>query len=352
MNRVLIDDFRQIAGYIPDREALRGTRWLITGATGMICSYFLAFLCWLNEEELDGSLRITAIHRSEISESDPNIGFLIGKEYLTFRKIDLSQEFVLTEDDDYDFVFHGATSAAPKGYLSDPVGTINVNVLATRIMLEHFRTSRRLKAFVYLSSGEIYGNPDGANVPTPEEYLGVTNHLTPRSCYVESKRFTETLCWNYAQQYQVPVKILRPIQVFGPGFRKDDSRVWVDFIVKAINGHDIEILGDGTARRGFCYLADAVTQIMAVIQRGELGGVYNIGNDEHISIKELARIIADLSKQPMQVNVQNNLPAYLQGSPQISCPSIRKVNSLAPLLKTSIGDGMKKSFDWLRTTNI
>jgi nucleoside-diphosphate-sugar epimerase len=316
----------------------------------MICSYFLAFLCWLNEEELGGSMRITAIHRSDLDASDPNVGFLLGKEYLTFRRVDLGREFALSADDAYDYVLHGATSAAPRGYLADPVGTINVNVLATRTMLEHFRAGSRLKSFIYVSSGEIYGNPDSAHVPTPEEYLGTTDHLTPRSCYVESKRFTETLCWNYARQYQVPVQIIRPVQVFGPGFREHDSRVWVDFIVNACHGRDIEILSDGTARRGFCYQADAVTQLLAVIQRGELSGVYNIGNDEHISIRELAEIVAGLSPHPVRVNVQNNLPGYLQGSPQISCPSIGKVRALSPLLKTGMAEGLKKSFDWFCTT--
>jgi nucleoside-diphosphate-sugar epimerase len=213
-------------------------------------------------------------------------------------------------------------------------------------MLEHLKESKKLKAFLYFGSGEIYGNPDIGNIPTSESYAGITNHLSARSCYVESKRFAETLCWNYMKEYNIPVKIIRPVHVYGPGFRENDSRVWADFIVRAARGENIEILGDGLSRRGFCYLADAVLQMMAVIQKGNIGEVYNIGNDTHISIKELADIIARKSERNVAVDIKNQLPAYLQGSPEVSCPSIDKVKQLMPILNTSIEDGIEKSITW------
>lgn len=346
MHRILRDDFKRISNCLMDKASLKGTRWLITGPTGMIGSYFLSFLSWLNEAELDGSLSITALYRRELDPSDPNVGWLLGKKYLEFRRVDLSENFDLQADDQFDYVFHGASNAAPRAYLADPIGTINANVRATQVFLDHLKTSDSLKGFVFVSSGEIYGNPDIKDVPTPEEYLGLTNHLTPRSCYVEAKRFAETLCWNYFQAYDMPVKIIRPVHVYGPGFREGDSRVWADFIVKAARGEAIEILSDGKARRGFCYLADAVAQIMVIIRKGEPGSVYNVGNDEHLSIKELADLIAGLAAPPVPVIVKNEVPAYLQGSPQISCPSIARVAHLAPLLKTPIEHGMKQSIDW------
>ena len=217
MNRVLIDDFKRIRPYIVDKEALRASRWLITGSRGMMCSYLIAFLSWFNEAELDGSMKITALQRNMPDVTDPNVGFLVGKEYIEFKEIDLSNEFTLLENDRFDYVLHGATYAAPENYLADPIATINVNVKATQILLEHFKKSKNLKAYINVSSGEIYGDVDSKDVPTKEEYLGRRNHLSPRSCYFESKRFSETLCWHYHRQYQIPIKIIRPIQVYGPG---------------------------------------------------------------------------------------------------------------------------------------
>lgn len=349
MNQILQNDFERILPFIADKERLRGTRWLITGANGMICSYLLAFLCWLNETELDRTLNVTAMLRRKPDPLDPTIGFLLDKEYIEFRVIDLGGHWQMAAGDSYDYIFHGATSAAPRAYLADPVSTINVNVRTTQTLLDHARTDPRLRSLIYVSSGEIYGNPAASDVPTPETYCGVTDHLSSRSCYVESKRFTETLCVNYCRQFLVPVRIIRPIQLFGPGFKEDDSRAWAEFVVKRFKGEKIEIMGDGTARRGYCYLADAVTQILAVLLRGETGGVYNIGSEDHISIRQLAGIVAGLTLPAIPVVVKDDLPAYLQSSPQVSCPAIAKVGELAPLLKTPLEQGLHNCLEWLKS---
>lgn len=349
MNRILLNDFGRIKPFVLDVELLRGTRWLITGANGMICSYLLAFLCWLNETELDCSLTVTAIVRRKPDPLDTNIGYLLGKEYVSFRTADLGEEWELEAGDHFDYIFHGATSAAPRAYLADPLSTINVNVKTTQKLLDYARRDSRLKSLIYVSSGEIYGNPDSLDVPTPESYIGTTDHLSTRSCYVESKRFTETLCMNYFRQYQVPVRIIRPVQLYGPGFKQDDSRAWAEFVVKRFRGEPIDIMGDGTARRGYCYLADAVTQILAVLQCGESGGVYNIGSEDHISIRELAETVANLDSPVIPVVIKNDLPSYLQASPQVSCPSIARVSGLAPLLNTPLRQGLSNCLEWLKS---
>jgi UDP-glucuronate decarboxylase len=346
MHRILREDFERILPYVPDKEALKGSRWLITGATGIVLSYLTAFLSWMNETQLDESLTVTALQRRPLDSSDPNLGFLLGRKGLTFRTMDLSKEFSLGAGEDFDYVVHGASHGAPRDYLADPLATMNSNVRGTQIILDHLRMNGRIKAYLQMSSVEIYGEVEAKDVPTPEEYQGRTNHLSSRSCNVESKRFSETLCLQYCRQYGIPVKILRLAQVYGPGFKEHDSRVWVDFLVRASRGKNIEILSDGTARRGFCYVADALTQMLTVARRGEIGGVYNIGNDEHVSIRELADLVSNLSGRPIEVVVKNELPDYLKGSPRISCPSIEKVRALHPLLKTPLRQGLKNSYDW------
>lgn len=346
MNKVLQEDYEMLSPYVTDKSLLQDTRWMVTGCTGMTGSYFLSFLSWLNEQELNGTARITAVHRGNLNANLANIGHLLDKPYIEFRQIDLSKDFSLNDDDRYDFVFHAASNAAPRTYLNDPIGTMNTNVKATQILLDHLLGCKRLRAFLFVSSGEIYGDPDIDNIPTKEEYIGITDHLKPRACYVEAKKFAETLCSNYSKQYGLPAKMIRPVHIYGPGFREHDSRVWADFVSKAARGQDIEILSDGKARRGFCYLADALAQIFAVIQKGQPGEVYNIGNDQHISIKDLADIVAAVAGNNIEVIIKNQLPGYLLESPKISCPSIDKVASLGPLLRTSVHKGIEKSFSW------
>ena len=155
------------------------------------------------------------------------------------------------------------------------------------------------------------------------------------------------MCSNYYRIYHSPIIIIRPIHVYGPGFAKDDSRVWADFIRKAVNGEDIQILSDGTARRGFCYIADAVSQIISVFQNGKPGEVYNIGNDHHVSIKDLADVVAVQSGNQIHVVIKNEVPDYLKSSPQISCPDVNKVKSLSPhIINTDLNEGIKRTMEF------
>ena len=342
---LLEKDFKEILPFVGDLKTLEGTRWLITGGTGMMFSYMAAFLGWLNEF-LASPMDIVVTSRRELVSQDPAMGMLSGRKGITVKKIDFAGEFCLSGEDVFDYVIHGATSAAPKSYLKDSIGTINANVRGLQLLLEHFRKTDRLRAFLYVSSGEIYGEVASENVPVPESYCGSTNHLSERSCYVESKRFGETLCNNYFRAYGLPVKIVRPVQIFGPGFCEGDSRAWADFLEKAYLQKPIEVLSDGSSRRAYCYQVDAVAQILRVLRVGECGEAYNIGNENHISIKELAELIAKLSDPAVKVVIKNQTPDYLQGSPQISCPAIGKVRGLGALPETSIEEGLRRTYEW------
>lgn len=346
MNCILENEFKLISKCIADKTKLYQAKFLITGATGMIGSYFLCFLSWLNENELDNTMELTLLSRDRITEDHAILGHLANKGYIRTIITSLNNDFFL-DSDDYDYVLHAASNAAPQTYLNEPIDTINTNVRATQILLDSFKRSHSIKAFVYYSSGEIYGSPDMKDIPTKENYSGKTDHLSLRSCYVESKRFAETLCWNYYNAYKIPTIIIRPVHVYGPGFKKNDSRVWADFIIKAVNGEDIQILSDGSARRGFCYIADAVSQIISVLQSGKPGEVYNIGNDKHVSIKELADIVAENSSNKIHVVIKNEVPDYLIHSPQISCPDVNKVKSLSPyIISTDLSKGIKKTMEF------
>ncbi|MGX1983416.1 UDP-glucuronate decarboxylase [Thermolongibacillus altinsuensis] len=352
MNKVLEQDFLEILPYI-DKKALYRSKWLITGATGVIGAYLVAFLSWLNEYEQNNEMEITIVHRSDGIEQHPIIGSLCDRDYISFWKADLSREFIVPNLEKYNYVIHAASNAAPKAYLNDPIGTINANVKATEYFLNGLKNSKQLKCFLYVSSGEIYGEPE--IVPTPEEYIGKTNHLHTRSCYVEAKRFAEVLCINYYRQYKIPVKIIRPIHVFGPGFKKDDGRVWADFINNVVNGENIEVLSNGRAERGFCYIAGAITQVFAVIQKGQNGECYNIGSDRLVSIKELAHIISKIGAfvlgKNTQVVIKKQVLPHLLGSPNISCPNIEKVQQLSPTLNIDLQEGITRILKWMLLEN-
>src|SRR5690606_5181737 len=114
----------------------------------------------------------------------------------------------------FDFIIHAASNASPQSYLRDPIGTVNTNVRATQKLLDYATHGKNLRKLLFISSGEVYGDPN--LIPTPESFIGSTDHLGSRSCYVESKRFGETLCFNYSKSFDIPITIIRPVHVFGP----------------------------------------------------------------------------------------------------------------------------------------
>lgn len=103
------------------------------------------------------------------------------------------------------------------------------------------------ESFLYLSSSEVYGDPDPKVVPTPETYWGHVSCTGPRFCYDESKRLAETLCMTYFRQYGTPVKVARPFNSYGPGQRLDDKRIIPDIMKACLDGQDIVLFSDGRA---------------------------------------------------------------------------------------------------------
>ena len=105
----------------------------------------------------------------------------------------------------------------------------------------------------------------------------------------------ENMCVSWNKQYGIPVGIVHPFHIYGPGMRLDDGRVYADFISDIIFNRNIKMKSDGSAIRAFCYLADAVVGFFTVLLKGESTHAYNIGNEEgEISIRDLATMLVSL----------------------------------------------------------
>jgi UDP-glucuronate decarboxylase len=155
-------------------------------------------------------------------------------------------------------------------------------------------------------TSEIYGHPQVH--PQKENYWGYVNTMGPRSCYDEGKRCAETLCFIYLTEYEVPVRIARIFNTYGPRMNVDDGRVVVNFIVQALRNQPITVYGDGSQTRSFCYvddLLDAIERLMAEDNR--FPGPVNLGNPLEIPVSELAQRIIRLTNSRSRL-VQRPLP--------------------------------------------
>jgi UDP-glucuronate decarboxylase len=281
---------------------------------------------------------------------------LSGNEHLDVIKHDIRLPLP-TDMDDFEFVVHAAGIASPTYYRKHPIETMDANINGLRSLLDwSVRQQERgqpVEGFLFFSSSEIYGDPDPQFIPTPETYRGNVSCTGPRACYDESKRYGETLCVNFAQQYGLPVKVARPFNNYGPGLKITDRRVIPDFARDILAGRDIVMLSDGAATRTFCYVSDAATGYYKVLVRGHAGEAYNIGVEApEISMRELAERLTELGRQYFDyggdvVRQESEEKLYLVDNPSRRCPTITKAREhLGYAPRIDLSEGLRRSMLW------
>ena len=135
---------------------------------------------------------------------------------------------------------------------------------------------------------EVYG--DCQKYPQDELNLGYINTTNPRSCYAHGKRIAETLCFDYERTYQMDIKIARIFNTYGPRLKKNDGRVISNLINQALNYLPMTIYGNGLQTRSFCYVDDTINALLLLMD-SDFHGPINIGNNNEISIIDLAKLI-------------------------------------------------------------
>ncbi|MGE4569353.1 MAG: GDP-mannose 4,6-dehydratase, partial [Bacteroidales bacterium] len=172
-------------------------------------------------------------------------------------------------------------------------------------------------------TSEVYGDP--LIHPQPESYWGNVNPIGPRACYDEGKRAAETLFFSYRQQFNMPIKVIRIFNTYGPRMRPDDGRVVSNFIFNAIKGKNLVIYGDGTQTRSFCYVDDLIEGMVRMIQTpNDVTGPVNLGNPGEFTIRELAEKILSMTRSGSKIEYR---PA-MQDDPQQRQPDITLAKSL------------------------
>ncbi len=337
------EDVERIISSNPALSALEGKEVLVTGGAGFLGAYFLDVFDRLNDS-LGRKARITCLD-TFISGTPKRIAHLQGREGVRLLKGSITEPLPSGVRPDY--ILHCASIASPTFYRQHPIETMDANVDGTRNLLE-YASRNRISGMVFFSTSEIYGDPLPQSIPTPETYRGNVSCTGPRACYDESKRFGETLCVNFNKVHGVPVKIVRPFNVFGPGLRIDDRRVIPDLFSDGFSGKGITLLSDGTATRSFCYASDAIDGFLKVMLSGRPGEAYNVGNDsEEISMLELARKVSSLFGG-LEVTFQKSRDKdYLTDNPQRRCPDLGKIRGeLGFRPSVDLDEGLRRMKDW------
>ena len=275
-------------------ERLSGTNILVTGATGLIGGCLVEALMMNPKRDYQvyasGRNEERARLRFKAFADDPSFHFV---------KYDVMQPLVC--DVNFDYIIHAASNASPNFFAQKPVEVIKSNIDGVSHLMD-YGLRHGMKRFLYVSSGEVYGEGDG-RVFT-EDYSGYVNCATPRACYPSSKRAAETLCVSYAAEYGADVVIARPCHTYGPHFTEQDNRVYAQFIRNVLRGEDIVMKSTGEQFRSWCYVVDCVSALLYILLKGECGEAYNIADSaSNISIRELAETIASLGGKKVVIDV-------------------------------------------------
>ncbi|ABP95963.1 MULTISPECIES: NAD-dependent epimerase/dehydratase family protein [Metallosphaera] len=297
-------------------------KYLVIGGAGFLGSHLI--------ESLSGDITVV----DDLSTAK----YFQGNAKLIREKIEN-----FSTDEKYDYVIHLAARPSPEDYINHPVETALSNSVGTYKALEIARRSDAV--FLYTSSSEIYGHAEV--IPTPESYWGKVNPTGVRSCYDESKRFSEALIMSFYREYGLDVRIQRPFNVYGPRLREDGSygRVISRFVYQALRGEDLTIFGDGNQTRAFLYVSDWVEATKRMLGPGLKGVILNVGSDKETKIIDLAKTIISMTGSKSGLKF---LPPRQDDPPRRAADITKAKEVLGWEPKVSLFEGLKMTIEWFR----
>ncbi len=296
--------------------------YLITGGAGFIGSH-------LAETLLAQNHKVTVIDNLSTGKFE-NIQHLVESSRFRFAIDTITNEVVLDRlASESDVIIHLAAAVGVKLIVENPVHTIETNVGGTEAVL---KAALRYRAKVLIAStSEVYGK--GNRIPFNEDddvLLGPTIHS--RWAYAASKMMDEFLALAYHHEKGLPVVIFRLFNTIGPRQTGQYGMVAPRFVQQALRNEPLTVYGDGTQRRSFTWVGDAVSAIFNLSETPKaIGQVFNIGHGKDISIYELAELVKELTKSESEIQLIPYDQAYAKGfeDMQRRVPDISKIQALA-----------------------
>ena len=304
---------------------LEPSRILVTGGAGFLGSHLCERLVSAGHDVLCVDNFFTGRRR--------NVETLLSSSRFELMRHDVTFPLFVEVDQIYNL----ACPASPIHYQFDPVQTTKTSVHGAINMLG---LAKRVRAKIFqASTSEVYGDP--SIHPQTEDYWGNVNPIGFRSCYDEGKRCAETLFFDYWRQHKLRIKVGRIFNTYGPRMHPNDGRVVSNFIMQALQNHDITIYGDGAQTRSFCYVDDLVEAFIRMMATDDsVTGPINIGNPGEFTMLELASMVIELTGSKSRI-VHQPLP---QDDPRQRQPDIslaKTVLDWRPV--TPLEEGLRKT---------
>jgi len=296
-------------------------RYLITGGAGFVGSHLAEELLRRDHEVyVMDDLSTGSIANIQHLKAHARFHYTIE----TLSNIQLAAELV----DECDAIFHLAAAVGVKLIVESPVRTIETNIKGTEIVLS--LANKKKKPVFIASTSEVYGK--SAELPFREDgdlVMGPT--VKGRWSYACSKAIDEFLAIAYWKEKRLPTIVGRLFNTVGPRQTGQYGMVIPTFVKQALGGKPITVFGDGTQSRCFTHVRDVVRALAGLIEKEEaFGEVFNLGNDEEITIRELAQNVREMTKSASEIVYIPYDQAYEAGfeDMQRRVPSLDKIEQL------------------------
>jgi UDP-glucuronate decarboxylase len=287
----------------------------------------------------------------DFSNSSPkNIEHLLQYPDFEFIKYDVNKPIDLNAFDELDKfkvkyqgiqeIYHLACPTSPKDFEKLKMQSLWANSSA---MINTLDLAVKYKArYIFTSSAVVYGdNFEGDKIK--EDFHGVVNHLTPRACYDEGKRFAETCVETYRQVHGIDAKIARVFTTYGPRMRLFEGQLIPDFIINALDGKNLVVYGDETMSTSLCYITDMIDGLVRLMSAGPELNIVNLGGDKVLKYTDVANIIIKLTGSKSKVVFEPPL-VFLTKKSQPDLLRAKESLGWMPLIR--LEDGLQKAIDY------
>ena len=321
---------------------------LVTGGAGFIGS----FLC---EQLLKDGHRVICVDNFATSNAK-NIDLLLQSSNFRFIRLDVNQPFDLETFPELaafklpfqgiQEIYHLACPTSIKQFDQYKIQTLLSSSVGTYHALE---LAKKYRAKILLaSSSVVYGERKEGKPHVSEEETGVVDHLSPRACYDEGKRFSETMFETYRQVHGIDIRIARIFRTYGPRMPLFDGHLIPDFILNALDGKELVLFGGKEFRTSLVYVSDVVDCLFRLMDVSQDPGPTNIGSDVDHSMLEVAEKIIEMTNSTSAITEGESF-VFLS---ELSLPRIDRAKELGWFPLVRLEDGLARTIEYMKANKI
>jgi UDP-glucose 4-epimerase len=294
-------------------------RYLVTGGAGFIGSYLSELLVTRGDEVivLDN---LSTSSKHNLNNIKDKVRFIDGSI--------LDKSLISRWIAECDQVVHLAAALGVFNIVNKPLESLKTNLKGSEILLE--AANNHQKPFLLASTSEVYGKND--KVPLNEEDDRIIGHpLKSRWSYSEAKAVDESLAYFYYLENKLAIRIVRFFNIVGPRQVGDYGMVLPRFVSAALKNEPLFVYGSGEQIRCFCHINDAIKALILVMDSEKtIGEVFNVGNNQQISIVDLAKRVIEITGSTSSIEKIAYEKAYPEGfeDMQRRVPDISKIEQV------------------------